>query len=72
MKIPKSKNNGNYNDYVYLDMLDGDNVQHFLSFEKKSMPRKSNENILKLLEKNRTYGKQNLLINLWFSGGYIR
>lgn len=62
--IPKSKNNGNDGDYVYLDMLDGDDAKHFLSFEKKSISKNSKNKILKLLEKDPIEGKNNLFLNV--------
>ncbi|XP_060880446.1 uncharacterized protein LOC132952235 isoform X2 [Metopolophium dirhodum] len=54
--IPKSRNNGNDCDYIYLDMLDGDDAKNVLSFEKKSISKNSKTKILELLEKNHTDG----------------
>ncbi|XP_060840629.1 uncharacterized protein LOC132921565 isoform X2 [Rhopalosiphum padi] len=54
--IPKSRNNGNDCDYIYLDMLDGDDAKNVLSFEKRSISKNSKTKILKLLEKNHTDG----------------
>ncbi|XP_008185298.1 uncharacterized protein LOC100167907 isoform X2 [Acyrthosiphon pisum] len=54
--IPKSRNNGNDCDYIYLDMLDGDDAKNVLSFEKKSISKNSKTKILQLLEKNHTDG----------------
>jgi len=62
--IPKSRNNGNDCDYIYLDMLDGDDAKNVLSFEKRSISKNSKTKILKLLEKNHTDGKDNLFLNL--------
>lgn len=55
--IPKSRNNGNDCDYIYLDALDGDDAKNVLSFEKKNISKNSKTKILKLLEKNHTDGK---------------
>jgi len=55
--IPKSRNNGNDGDYIYLDALDGDDAKNVLSFEKKNISKNSKTKILKLLEKNHTDGK---------------
>ncbi|CAH1709136.1 uncharacterized protein LOC114126584 isoform X2 [Aphis gossypii] len=54
--IPKSRNNGNDGDYIYLDALDGDDAKNVLSFEKKNISKNSKTKILKLLEKNHTDG----------------
>jgi len=64
--IPKSRNNGNDCDYIYLDMLDGDDAKNLLSFEQKSISKNSKTKILQLLEKNHTDGKTdcNLLLNI--------
>lgn len=61
--IPKSKNNGNDRDYVYLDTLSGDDVGEFLSFEKKYTPKHFKKKIPELLEKNHIKGKHTLLFN---------
>lgn len=62
--IPKSINNGNDNDYIYLDTLKCDNVEKFLSFEKKCILMNKKKK-LELLEENHTKSKykthQNLL-----------
>lgn len=50
--IPKSKNNGNVQDYIYLDMLNGDDVDKFLSFEKKCISKNNRKKIPELLETN--------------------
>lgn len=56
--IPKSKNNGNESDYVYLDALNGDDVGEFLTFEKKCTPNNSRDKLLpKLVEKIPTKGE---------------
>ncbi|XP_022182300.1 uncharacterized protein LOC111042111 isoform X2 [Myzus persicae] len=54
--IPKSRNNGNDCDYIYLDTLDGDDAKNLLSFEKKSILKNSKTKILELLEKNHMDG----------------
>jgi len=54
--IPKSKNNGNDCDYIYLDMLNGDDVGEFLLFENKLVSNNSRKNIPPLLETNHTKG----------------
>lgn len=55
--IPKSKNNGNDRDYIYLDMLNGNDSGDFLSFEKKCASKKQKNKIPKLIEKSNTQGK---------------
>ena len=35
--IPKSRNNGNDCDYIYLDMLNGDDAKYLFSFENKKI-----------------------------------
>lgn len=62
--IPKSRNNGNDCDYIYLDMLDGDGAKNLLSFENKSISKTVKNKILELLEKNHSKGKNDLLLNL--------
>lgn len=64
--IPKSRNNGNDCDYIYLDMLHGDDAKNVLSFEKKRFSKNSKTKILQLLEKKHTDGKNSLLLNLKF------
>lgn len=54
--IPKSKNNGNDHDYIYLDMLNGDNVGQFISVEKICVGKSSKLNLPELLEKKPTEG----------------
>lgn len=54
--IPKSKNSGNDRDYIYLDMLNGDNVGNFLSFEKKYTTKNTKLIIPELLEQKQTKG----------------
>ncbi|VVC33097.1 Hypothetical protein CINCED_3A008515 [Cinara cedri] len=54
--IPKSKNNGNDRDYIYLDMLNGDDVGEFLTFEKKYIPKNTKSKIPELIEKKQTKG----------------
>jgi len=55
--IPKSKNNGNESDYVYLDTLNDDDVGEFLAFEKKCTSNNSNNKLPELVEKIPTKGE---------------
>lgn len=66
MLIPKSINNGNDHDYVYLDTLEGDNVGKFLSFEKKCIPTDKKMK-MKLLNENRKSSKYEVYQNLMVS-----
>lgn len=61
--IPKSKNNGNDRDFVYLDTLSGDDVGEFLAFEKKYSSKHLKNKIPELLGKSQVRGKHLLLIN---------
>lgn len=61
--IPKSKNNGNDQDYVYLDTLNGDDVGEFLSFEKKCVSKHFKKKMPLLIEKSCVKGKHMLLVN---------
>lgn len=53
--IPKSINNGNDRDYIYLDSLNGNDNGDFLSFEVKS--NKFRKQIPKLIEINNSKSK---------------
>jgi len=59
--IPKSRNNGNDCDYIYLDMLNGDDAKYLFSFENKKISKNVKTKILKLLEKKQSDGKNSLL-----------
>lgn len=54
--IPKSINNGNDRDYVYLDALNGDDVGKYLSFEKPCTPSHSRQAVSDLLKKSDIIG----------------
>lgn len=62
MLIPKSMNNGNDYDYVYLDTLEGDNVEKFVSFEKKCISMNKKQK-MELLNENRKSSKYKVYQN---------
>lgn len=59
--IPKSRNNGNDSDYIYLDILNGDDVGKYVLFEKKFTTKSPKSELPELLEKNQTTGNAILI-----------
>lgn len=55
--IPKSKNNGNDRDYVYIDTLSGNDIGDFLSFEKKCLSKYQQHILPKLIKLSDSEGK---------------
>lgn len=65
MLVPISKNNGNDQDYIYLDALNGDDAEKFLSFEKKYIINNSRNKLLQELD-NLPKGRYFSLLFMFF------
>lgn len=66
--IPKSKNTGKDGDCVYIDMLNGDDIEDFLSFEKKcssKIPKTALPELIKINDTDEEEGGK--LICYWLN-----
>lgn len=58
INIPRSRNNGNDSDYIYMDTLNGDDVGKYLSIRKTCLIKSSKLIFPEILEKNQTKGNE--------------